>query len=168
MNSTPGLRERTEDRTEGTYKITHLLPISDPFTSPLRPLFVKSIHELEVLGSGAFGTVYAMQLANKRNVALKVFNCGNAHQRWPAFFREVHVYQSLRHPNVVPIITSAIVEKGTTVDTPCYGIVMERMTGTLARWMEKKKADVPLKSRLLLGEQVTTITKLTSASHIVL
>ncbi len=81
-------------------------------------------HVLEQIGQGGMSTVFrAVDLNDKRNVALKVLSPYIAHEtRFRARFeREIKLLRRLQHPNIIPILDFGEAEGVTYIVMPHIG-----------------------------------------------
>jgi len=88
---------------------------------------------LGLIGSGGFASVFKAKDPEGRIVALKILNVTDEKAK-KTFIREVSLWKSLNHPNIVKLITYGA--------DPIPYLVMELMDGTLRQQISKEKFDI--------------------------
>ena len=122
-----------------------LIPISEPVQPPTMPTEITKPVETEttlsipgyklknLIGTGGFASVFRAIDPDGREVALKVLNVMDDTAK-RTFIREVSIWKSLNHPNIVKLITFG--------SDPLPYIVMELMEGTLRQQISKEKLSI--------------------------
>ncbi|KAI7755150.1 hypothetical protein M8C21_026020 [Ambrosia artemisiifolia] len=101
----------------------------------------ESFDESNLIGKGAYGSVFKGKLLNGVNVAIKVFNM-LSEGAVKSFNVECEVLRNIRHRNLVRIISSC-----TNMDFRC--LVMEYMSnGSLEQWLYSHNNHLSLLQRL--------------------
>ena len=98
-----------------------------------------SIHFLQVLDRGSFGTV-SLAVWNGENVAVKVFD---THEEKDAFKTEVDVLANVSHPNIIELY-------GMVVGETCM-IVMELATQNSLYNLLHRRLDIPYKKEHMVS-----------------
>ncbi|KAK9056074.1 hypothetical protein SSX86_027161 [Deinandra increscens subsp. villosa] len=101
----------------------------------------ESFDESNLIGKGAYGSVFKGKLSDGVNVAIKVFNL-LSEDALKSFAIECEVLRNIRHRNLVRIISSC-----TNLDFRC--LVMEYMSnGSLEQWLYSHNNHLSLVQRL--------------------
>ncbi len=119
------------------------------------------------LGRGGMATVYlARDLKHDRPVALKVLRPEVAAELGvERFLREIKLAAQLRHPHIVPLYDSGVVEVGTAGGFPYY--VMPYITGESLRDRLARERRLPVEDALRIAREVAEALASAHRSHIV-
>ncbi|HUL70002.1 MAG TPA: protein kinase [Gemmatimonadales bacterium] len=119
------------------------------------------------LGRGGMATVYlARDLKHERPVALKVLRPEVAAELGvQRFLREIKLAAQLRHPHIVPLYDSGVVEVGTAGGCPYY--VMPYITGESLRDRLTREKRLPVGDALRIAQEVAEALASAHKSQIV-
>ena len=103
----------------------------------------------ETLGSGGMATVYrAFDTETRADVAVKVLHPGQSASLGAArFLREVKITSSLRHPNIIPVLDSGMVD-----ELPYY--IMPCVAGQTLKDLLKRERQLPVPRVLSIARDV--------------